>query len=116
GRVLRAEAGPHPPADLRRRPLDRNPSTWHAALMRKPTAAVGPAVFFVVAPGTVIALIPWWLTGWPSRPAPEGWSALFLPLRALGLVMTVAGAAFVITAFVRFVVEGLARPAPSHPR
>jgi protein-S-isoprenylcysteine O-methyltransferase Ste14 len=83
--------------------------------MRKPTAAVGTAVFFVVAPGTVIALIPWWLTGWHSRPAPEGWSALFLPLRALGLVMTVAGAAFVITAFVRFVVEGLGTPAPIAP-
>jgi len=85
---------------------------WHAALMRKPVAALGTAVFFVIAPGTVGALIPWWLTGWHSRPAPEGWSALFLPLRAVGLVMTVAGAAFVITAFVRFVVEGLGTPAP----
>ena len=32
--------------------------------MRRPIAAVGSAVFFLVAPGTVVVLLPWLLTGW----------------------------------------------------
>jgi protein-S-isoprenylcysteine O-methyltransferase Ste14 len=83
--------------------------------VRKPIAAVGSLVFFVIAPGTVAGLIPWWLTGWRSRDAPNGWSALFVPLRVLGLVLALAGAAFVVTAFIRFVVEGLGTPAPVAP-
>ena len=83
--------------------------------MRKPIAAAGSAVFFVIAPGTAAGLIPWWLTGWDSRDAADGWAALFLSLRALGLVLVLAGAGFVITAFVRFVVEGLGTPAPIAP-
>src|SRR5690349_6379714 len=71
-------------------------------------AALGSAVFFVVAPGVVAGLIPWWLTGWHARSGP--W-----PLRALGLVLVVAGTAFLVTAFVRFVVEGLGTPAPVAP-
>ena len=35
--------------------------------MRRPSAAVGSAVFFLVAPGTVVGLIPWLLTGWQLR-------------------------------------------------
>ena len=30
--------------------------------MRRPTAALGSAVFFLLAPGVVVGLIPWWLT------------------------------------------------------
>jgi hypothetical protein len=35
--------------------------------MRRPTAAVGSAVFFLLAPGVVVGLIPWLLTRWQSR-------------------------------------------------
>jgi hypothetical protein len=28
-------------------------------IMRKSTAAIGTAAFFVIAPGTVVGLIPW---------------------------------------------------------
>jgi protein-S-isoprenylcysteine O-methyltransferase Ste14 len=83
--------------------------------VRKPLAAAGSAVFFVVAPGTAAGLIPWWLTGWHSRDNPDGWTPLFLSLRAVGLVLVLAGAGFVVTAFVRFVVEGLGTPAPIAP-
>ena len=83
--------------------------------MRKPIAAAGSVVFFVVAPGTVAGLIPWWLTGWRVQPTPEGWAALFVPLRIIGAAMIVAGAAFVISAFVRFVGEGFGTPAPVAP-
>lgn len=83
--------------------------------MRKRQAVAGSVVFFVLAPGTVAGLIPWLLTGWHWRSTPDGWGALFGPLRVLGLVLLVAGAAFVVTAFVRFVGEGLGTPAPVAP-
>ena len=35
--------------------------------MRKRTAAVGSAVFFLLAPGVVVGLIPWLLTRWQVR-------------------------------------------------
>jgi hypothetical protein len=35
--------------------------------MRRPIAAVGSAVFFLVGPGTVVGLIPWLLTRWQAR-------------------------------------------------
>jgi protein-S-isoprenylcysteine O-methyltransferase Ste14 len=76
--------------------------------MRKPHAALGSALFFLLAPGTVAGLVPWLITGWHSRPGP-------VALKVLGLVLLVAGAGFLVTAFVRFVVEGLGTPAPVAP-
>ena len=32
--------------------------------MRRVMAAAGSAVFFVLGPGLVAGLVPWWLTGW----------------------------------------------------
>jgi protein-S-isoprenylcysteine O-methyltransferase Ste14 len=69
---------------------------------------VGSALFFVVAPGTVIGVVPWLLTGWRfSEPLPY-WT----PLRVVGVVLLIAGVAVAARAFVRFVVEGLGTPAP----
>src|SRR5215207_8998060 len=77
--------------------------------MRRPSAAVGSAVFFLVAPGTVVGLIPWLLTGWQLRdPVPPYWA----PIRVLGAILLVAGLIVLVQAFVRFVVEGLGTPAP----
>src|SRR5262245_37884349 len=98
------------------RPVETRPlGLCEASRVLKPVAAIGSIVFFVIAPGTVAGLVPWWLTGWQSRPAPDGWSALFLALRILGLVLLLAGAGFVISAFARFVREGLGTPAPVAP-
>jgi protein-S-isoprenylcysteine O-methyltransferase Ste14 len=77
--------------------------------VRKPTAAAGSALFFAVAPGVVAGLVPWLLTGWEVEA--EWW----LPLRVLGALLVVAGAAVLIHAFARFVVEGLGTPAPLAP-
>jgi protein-S-isoprenylcysteine O-methyltransferase Ste14 len=77
--------------------------------MRRPSAAAGSALFFAVAPGTVAGLIPWLLTGWEVDG--EWWP----PLRALGAVLVIAGAAVLVHAFARFVVEGLGTPAPVAP-
>ena len=76
--------------------------------MRKPVAAVGSAVFFLVAPGLVAGFVPWLLTRWQIRdPAPH-----WLPMRLLGALLLVAGLVVLIQAFVRFVVEGFGTPAP----
>jgi protein-S-isoprenylcysteine O-methyltransferase Ste14 len=76
--------------------------------VRRPAAAVGSAVFFLVGPGIVVGLIPWLLAGWLVRqPAPY-----WVPMRVLGMILLVAGLITLIAAFVRFVVEGLGTPAP----
>src|SRR5918995_724786 len=76
--------------------------------MRRPSAAVGSTVFFVVGPGTVVGLIPWLLTGWQVRKAVPYWA----PMRVVGAVLLVAGLNVLAQAFVRFVMEGLGTPAP----
>jgi protein-S-isoprenylcysteine O-methyltransferase Ste14 len=71
-------------------------------------AALGSLVFLVVAPGVVAVLFPWLLTGWETEPFP--W-----PLRVLGVALIAVGAAALLEAFGRFVVEGLGTPAPVAP-
>jgi len=79
--------------------------------VNRKAAAVGSALFFGVAPGTVAGVIPYWLTGWVARPAPDWW----MPIRMLGFLLIAAGSAVLITAFVRFVIEGAGTPAPVAP-
>ena len=55
--------------------------------MRRPTAAVGSAMFLLVAPGTVVGLIPWLFTGWQVRDPVSYWA----PMRVLGVILLVAG-------------------------
>ena len=76
--------------------------------MRRPTAAVGSAVFFLVGPGIMAGLIPWSLTGWRMREPVPYWA----PMRVLGVILLAAGLFALVQAFVRFVVEGLGTPAP----
>ena len=76
--------------------------------MRKPTAAVGSAVFFLLALGVVVGLIPWLLTRWQAREPLPYW----MPVRVLGGILLVAGLSALVQAFVRFVVEGFGTPAP----
>jgi protein-S-isoprenylcysteine O-methyltransferase Ste14 len=76
--------------------------------MRRSTAAVGSAVFFLVGPGVVVGLIPWLLTRWQAREPLPYWA----PVRVLGGILLAAGLIVLVRAFVRFVVEGLGTPAP----
>jgi protein-S-isoprenylcysteine O-methyltransferase Ste14 len=76
--------------------------------MRRTTAAVGSAVFFLLAPGVVVGLIPWLLTRWEAREPLPYWA----PVRVLGGLLLIAGLVALVHAFVRFVVEGFGTPAP----
>ena len=70
-------------------------------------AALGSAIFFVLAPGSTAGLLPWLITDWRSD-APA-WA------QALGGAVTLAGVLLVVAAFVQFVVEGRGTPAPPAP-
>ena len=72
-------------------------------------AAVGSAVFFALAPGIVAGLLPWSVTRWRVADPPS-W-----PVRTLGLALLVVGGLVLISAFARFVTEGLGTPAPVAP-
>ena len=76
--------------------------------MRKSSAMLGSALFFAIAPGIVAGVIPWWLTGWRLDP-------IWLPWRIAGALLTLAGAAFLMHSFARFVSEGRGTPAPVAP-
>src|SRR5262245_50409926 len=81
------------------------------AAMRKATAVLGSALFFVVAPFLAAAVIPWWINRWEFRPA-------FFDLqltRAIGVILIVAGVPGVVDSFARFALQGLGTPAPVAP-
>jgi protein-S-isoprenylcysteine O-methyltransferase Ste14 len=73
--------------------------------MPRAVAALGSALFFLLAPGTAAGLVPWLLTGWEAREVPAPVAALGGALAGLGLIV-------LVHAFVRFVVEGRGTPAP----
>ena len=52
--------------------------------VRRTLAAIGSAVFFLLAPGATAVLIPWLLTGWDSNQARA-------PARAAGALLLAAG-------------------------
>jgi protein-S-isoprenylcysteine O-methyltransferase Ste14 len=65
-------------------------------------------LFLVLAPGLVAGLVPWLLTGWRATGVPV-W------LQAFGWVALGAGAAVLLEAFARFVLEGVGTPATPAP-
>jgi protein-S-isoprenylcysteine O-methyltransferase Ste14 len=78
--------------------------------MRKPAAAVGTAAFFVVAPGTVVGLVPWLITHWRISESGSAWRVV----QAIGVVLIVAGLIPPIHAFVQFAKAG-GTPMPAAP-
>jgi protein-S-isoprenylcysteine O-methyltransferase Ste14 len=79
--------------------------------MRKGMAAAGSAVFFALAPGVAAGLVPWWLTGWRVETPLPFWA----PLRVVGVALLLLAVPVLVSAFVRFVVEGVGTPAPVAP-
>ena len=79
--------------------------------MRRISAVIGSALFFVLAPCTVAGLVPWWISGWNfSQPL----FGLF-PLRIAGGILILAGLPVLLDSFARFALQGLGTPAPVFP-
>jgi protein-S-isoprenylcysteine O-methyltransferase Ste14 len=76
--------------------------------MTRARAAAGSVVFLLLAPGVTTGLVPWLITGWEANDWP-------LPLRVLGALLIAGGAAVLLHAFARFVIEGVGTPAPVAP-
>jgi protein-S-isoprenylcysteine O-methyltransferase Ste14 len=79
--------------------------------MRRTSAVLGSALFFVVAPFLAAGVVPWWITRWEFRPS-------FFDVeiaRAIGLLLIVAGVPAVVDSFARFALQGLGTPAPVAP-
>jgi hypothetical protein len=76
-------------------------------------AAAGSMAHFVLQPGVVAGLVPWWLTGWRVQQPRPSWA--WTPLRVAGVALLAAGAVVLVSAFVRFVVQGVGTPAPVAP-
>ncbi len=76
-------------------------------------ALLGSIVFFVVAPGTVVGLLPWLMTGWTAADPVPFWTPV--PVVVAGSVLLAAGVAVLLHAFGQFVVEGLGTPFPAAP-
>jgi protein-S-isoprenylcysteine O-methyltransferase Ste14 len=69
------------------------------------------AADFELQRAVVAGLVPWWLTGWRLRQLFGGWA----PPRMAGVALLAASTLVLVHAFARFVVEGLAFPAPIAP-
>jgi protein-S-isoprenylcysteine O-methyltransferase Ste14 len=74
--------------------------------------ALGSALFFGLAPGTVGGVGPWVLTHWRIRGAT---TADDRGAMALGAVLVAIGVVMLVGAFLRFVTEGRGTPAPMAP-
>ena len=74
-------------------------------------ASLGSLVFFIVAPGTILGLIPWSLTHWHIGPPFLGIEVL----RWVGVALIVLGLLPLLSSFARFAWDGLGTPAPIAP-
>jgi protein-S-isoprenylcysteine O-methyltransferase Ste14 len=79
--------------------------------MKKLWAVLGSIVFFVIAPGTVVGLIPWLMTGWRIRTPLPGHA----PVRIVGIALLIVGLVPLVESFGRFALQGLGTPAPTAP-
>lgn len=79
-------------------------------MIRRSRAALGSAAFFVVAPGTVIVLIPWLISHWEFHQPLPYW----LVAQVIGGLMVVMGLVVVASVFVEFVKAG-GTPMPLAP-
>jgi protein-S-isoprenylcysteine O-methyltransferase Ste14 len=78
--------------------------------MRTSTAAAGSTAFFVVAPGTVVGVIPWLITRWEIPGSTPGWRIA----QVLGVLLIVVGLIPAVHAFAQFAKAG-GTPMPLAP-
>jgi protein-S-isoprenylcysteine O-methyltransferase Ste14 len=80
--------------------------------MKRRPAAIGTGLFFLLGPGTVAGLLPWWLTGWK---VPDQGMPVLLVRAVVSVILLTVGSAVLLSAFARFVREGAGTPAPLAP-
>lgn len=79
--------------------------------MSRTVALLGSLAFLLLVPGTVVALVPWWISGWRiERPFLDVGA-----LRIVGAVLIAGGVAALVDSFVRFALRGRGTPAPVLP-
>lgn len=78
--------------------------------MRRSTAAGGTASFFVVAPGTVVGVIPWLISRWELAGSSPAWRIA----QAVGVLLICVGLVPVVHSFVQFA-KALGTPMPLAP-
>jgi protein-S-isoprenylcysteine O-methyltransferase Ste14 len=78
--------------------------------VRTSTAAAGSTAFFLVAPGTVVGVIPWLITRWEIPGSTAGWRIA----QVLGVLLIVLGLIPVVHAFAQFARAG-GTPMPLAP-
>ena len=79
--------------------------------MRRFWASLGSLVFFILAPGTIVGFVPWWLTSGRIGPPFFGIEAL----RWVGVALIALGLVPLLSSFARFAWDGLGTPAPIAP-
>jgi protein-S-isoprenylcysteine O-methyltransferase Ste14 len=79
--------------------------------LRRVAAILGTAAFLVLAPGTVVGLVPWCISRWQMH-TPFFGSAVF---RVLGVLLIAAGIPALLASFARFALQGIGTPAPVFP-
>ena len=79
--------------------------------MKRFWAALGSLLFFLIAPGTIVGLVPWSISHWRLRSAFFG----FEPIRFAGAALLLLGLILLVESFARFVWKGFGTPAPIAP-
>jgi protein-S-isoprenylcysteine O-methyltransferase Ste14 len=79
--------------------------------MKRGSALAGSAIFLVIAPGTVMILVPWWISRWQMAAPLLGLSFF----RVIGALLIAAGLPVLLDSFARFAIQGLGTPAPIAP-
>jgi protein-S-isoprenylcysteine O-methyltransferase Ste14 len=75
------------------------------------TAILGSTVFFLIAPGTLAGLAPWWISGRRIRAPFFGWAGI----PGVGAALIAGGVFVLLDCFARFALEGRGTPAPALP-
>jgi len=78
--------------------------------IRSAFAIVGTAVF-LLAPGIVAGLVPWWISEWRVHPAFLG----FTLFRVIGVLLIASAIPILLESFGRFALQGIGTPAPVFP-
>lgn len=78
-------------------------------MRRRILALAGSFAFLLIAPGTVVGVVPWLITHWRSKAGHSG------ALAGAGIALIILGLTPLVESFARFAWKGLGTPAPVAP-